>query len=127
MKSVFSNAAFSRFDLGAHALLSPRTLPQARLGVDFGELKDKIENLIGELPSDQVGEYKKRLEACLAMDAVPAIGCLLSLYSDVQKARDGKPVTPPIPTQQPTSAFPIVPVAIAGVGALALIYMLTKS
>jgi hypothetical protein len=98
----------------------------------FDGLLSTFGELVKDLPPQAAGAYQNRLKACQDMvGATPTTGsyiaaaaCLRSLYDDM---KNGKGLTPPttmLPQQQPSS-FPIVPVAIAAVGGLALIYVFT--
>lgn len=89
-------------------------------------------SIVQGVPPEIAGTYRDRLAACQAMistsptagDYVRGTQCIRALYKDIQ---DGKGATPTLPAQVPASKpFPIVPVAIAGAGLIALAIFLVK-
>lgn len=130
MRSVFVNSSFSRFDLGTH-ILSRGLNPQ--MGFSFKDLLPGV----GLSPSDidkiqdpaVRAEFKTAYQRCEAkgLDSVQGIGCLAELAAKVYAKLNEQatlPITPIKATNVPTDSFPIVPVAIAGLAAAALIWFL---
>lgn len=138
MRSTFTMAPFAKFDLGTHALRASSKgmqaafigQPQAfavsdwleRIGLDPADI-DKISDTTVR------AQLKAEYEKCQGMGLTSADGlaCLAKLGADVYlKLQEQEKA--PVPTVRPTtpaaSDFPIVPVAIAGVAALGLIYYL---
>ena len=89
-----------------------------------GILKD-LDELFLKLPVDVAGNYSKRRDECIAKPLISQYKCLYDLFQDMKKAYEGKtPSTtpPPPPPPPPKSEFPIVPVAIGAVAAVAILY-----
>jgi hypothetical protein len=91
-------------------------------------------DLIKLVPAAAVGAYESRLKSCQAMapegatatQYYAATKCLNDLYKDI---REGKGATAaPVPVAAPAakSEFPVVPVAVAGLGLAALGVVLWK-
>jgi hypothetical protein len=95
-------------------------------GGDVGGIMKDLDELILKLPVDVAGNYSKRRDECIAKPLISQYKCLYDLFQDIKKAYkgDGTPVaTPPPPPPPPKSEFPIVPVAIGAVAAVAILYM----
>lgn len=139
MNSMFSNAAFSRFDLGSHVRAKAAGLPRAtlaqgipsafaitdylsKIGLDPAEI-DKISD--PAFRAQYKEEYAKCQEKGLTTSA--GLGCLAALgvkvYAKLQEEESRPAATMPLPQAQ-KSEFPIIPVAIAGAGVLGLVYYL---
>lgn len=85
-------------------------------------------DVIKILPAQAIGSYEGRLKTCQAMapeganagQYYAATKCLNDLYKDI---REGKGAGTPMPAAiapAPKSEFPVVPVAVAGLGLLGL-------
>lgn len=139
MNSMFSNAAFSRFDLGSHVRAKAAGLPRATLaqgipsaysitdylakvGLDPAEI-DKISD--PAFRAQYKDEYAKCQEKGLTSTA--GLGCLAALgvkvYAKLQEEEKKPAGTMSLPQSQ-KSEFPIIPVAIGAAGVLGLIYYL---
>lgn len=98
----------------------------------FDGLLGTFADLIKEVPPQAAGVYQGRLKTCQDMVGanpntgtyVAAASCLRSLYEDMKSGK-GLTAAPTVMPQQPPSTFPIVPVALAAVGGIAIIYMLS--
>lgn len=143
MTTIFTAAAFRRFDLGSHARLTPAGHPRmaqmmpgrqydfsviSDILKDVGVSESEITDLLNKIPSDAAGPYRAQLEDCKRKGLTTAEGaqCAIALYEAI---KSGKPVTPmvaPPPMVQQPSSFPVVPVVLAVGAAGALIYFLTK-
>lgn len=134
MRSMFVSAPFSRYDLGRHAL--SRGLGFSRPGLGQNQatvfaLEDylaKIENIADKETRDLL---KANYEDCKKKDLESAAGiaCLVSLGTDVYAAlrnQDEAVPRPPVmaPPPAPASSIPIIPIALAALGAGALIWFL---
>lgn len=113
----------------------------ARMGDDltdaaksvFEALGSTFAEIVKDVPPEVAGVYKDRLKVCQAMVAtnpntgsyVAATQCLRDLYRDIENKKGTVPTALPMPMQQPSS-FPIVPVALAGVAVVALVYAFTR-
>lgn len=137
MRSAFIGAPFSRFDLGAHALrsssrgLSQSTFasPQTVFGAfDFLSKAGLSSEDIDKIADPKIrAEIKAEFERCQSKESVESLGCLVALglrVKDILDEEVNAPPASPIRQPAPTSTFPIVPVAIAGVAALGLVYYL---
>lgn len=109
----------------------PTTTPS---DADILGLNSSIESLLNQLPPETMGAYRERWNGCkkqISDGGLIGLGlggqCLYKLFEDMKKAMTGvKPATP-LPYMAPApSSFPILPVAIAGIGGLMLIYGLTR-
>jgi hypothetical protein len=92
-------------------------------------------DLIKIVPAQAVGAYESRLKSCQAMapenanagQYYAATKCLNDLYKDIREGKgatqDVKPVAAAAPAK---SEFPVVPVAVAGLGLAALGVVLWK-
>lgn len=133
MRSLFTNAPFTRFDLGSHVLsqavgVGPQTAFSAvsdilsKVGLDPSDIS-KIQD-----PKFRA-EYNDEYERCKSkgLDSIEGIGCLAALGAKVYaklSEEEKKPYTP-IAVQRPKeSGIPWVPIAIGGVAAAGLIYYL---
>lgn len=130
MRTLFTNAPFSRFDLGRHALLSSSEGAYSifsSLLNDVGVSEEDVNKLFDKIPSSLVGSYQKQLDACKAMDITSSKGaaCLAKLYIDMKAAADKAAVAAPRPPAAPSS-FPVVPVMVGLAVAGGLIYVLVK-
>lgn len=91
-----------------------------------GILKD-LDDLFLKLPVDVAGNFAKRRDECIAKPLISQYKCLYDLFQDMKKAYEGKepaktpPPAPPPPP--PKEEFPIVPVAIGAVAAVAILYV----
>ena len=95
-------------------------------GGDVGGIMKDLDELILKLPVDVAGNYSKRRDECIAKPLISQYKCLYDLFQDIKKAYkgDGTPVAPPPPPPPPPkSEFPIVPVAIGAVAAVAILYV----
>lgn len=124
MRSLFVNAPFSRFDLGRHALSGGAGLARVRMGA-LEDYLQRIENVADKETRDKL---KKKYEECQEKDGIAQATCYVALTAEIYAASKQDSSKPPStlpvqPPQQPSS-FPFVPVAIAGVAALGLIYFL---
>ena len=96
----------------------------------FDALAGTFADLLKDVPPQAAGAYQTRLKTCQDMvGATPTTGsyvavaaCLRSLYDDMKSGKGLTPAPTLLP-QVPQSTFPIVPVMIAAVGGLALIYV----
>lgn len=99
----------------------------------FDGLLSTFGELVKDVPPEAAGIYKDRLKACQAMVAtnpntgsyVAAAACLRDLYRDIENKKGVMPTVMPLQQPQPSS-FPIVPVALAGVAVVALVYAFTR-
>jgi hypothetical protein len=95
-------------------------------GGDVGGIMKDLDELILKLPVDVAGNYSKRRDECIAKPLISQYKCLYDLFQDIKKAYkgDGTPTAPPPPPPPPPakSEFPIVPVAIGAVAAVAILY-----
>jgi hypothetical protein len=137
--NLYGHTGIGRFSgpaLGASVKIAPRMgqdLIEGARGIWEGLLSG-FAGLIQDVPPEVAGTYRDRLKACQNMlstnpstsDYVKATTCLRTLYKDIQ---EGKVATPPVVTPPPAKAstFPIVPIAIAGVGLIALVLILMKA
>ncbi len=135
MRSAFMAAPFSRFDLGAHALRSSsRGLSQSAAQTVFS-LSDWLGKLgLSSADIDKIAdpkireEIKLEFETCQTKESLESIGCLSALALKVKGILDDEsnkaapaPIVQPAPS---SSTFPVIPVAIAGMAALGLVYYL---
>lgn len=127
MRSLFSSAPFTRFDLGNHVLsLKPQ------LGFSFKDIISQAgfdESDIRKIQDPAAREeFKAALERCKSkgLETTQGIVCMAELsakvYAKLQE-QDKMPLTPIQPVQQPSS-FPIVPVMIAALAAGGLVWFL---
>jgi len=127
MRSMFVNAAFSRYDLGRHALGGGVGLPRLQLGAGSPGLLSQIQALASE--TDKAA-LKKKYDECESKSGTAEIVCYAGLAADIYAGRTGTtaatPAPMPMPQPAPASSFPIVPVLIATLGAGALIYFLVS-
>ncbi len=136
MKSIFSMAPFGQTGF-APAFTAPR--PPISLGQGEGDiagLNSGIESLLSELPPEVLGTYQTKYAACRKMIADGgAVGlvaggkCLYDLFQelkDVIKGTGPKPPSPGPALPPQAGGFPIVPVALAGVGGIILVYALSQ-
>lgn len=145
MKSMFTMSPFSGGQF-APAFAQPQyaqpvthrwlgqAAPATPADSDILGLNSGIESLLNQLPPESMGAYRERWNNCKkqisdggAVGLVTGGKCLYDLFTEMKKAVTGgkPPVATPLPPAQPTS-FPIMPVAIAGIGTLMLIYGLTR-
>lgn len=129
MRSLFSSAPFTRFDLGNH-VLSLAAGP--RLGFSLKDIFSKVgldDSDISKIEDPAAREeFKAALERCKSkgLDTTQGVVCMAELSAKVyaKLQEQGKmPLTPMPPVQQPSS-FPIIPVAIAALAAGGLIWFL---
>lgn len=142
MNSMFSNAAFSRFDLGSHVRAKAAGLPRVTLaqGVPSAYSVTDYLSKIGLDPSeiDKISDpafraqYKEEYARCQekGLTSTAGLGCLAALgvkvYAKLQEEESKPAATMPLPSQK--SEFPIIPVAVGTAGILGLVYYLaTKS
>lgn len=95
-------------------------------GGDVSGLLKDLDELTLKLPVDVAGNFSKRRDECVAKPLISQYKCLYDLFQDMKKAYEGKEppkTTPPPPPPPPKSEFPIVPVAIGAVAAVALLYV----
>lgn len=140
MKTLFVNAPFSRYEVGWNGpALGQIEIPflgdlLALIGVDEQEIQD----LIQQIPTENLSEYKARFEECKAKAkdvplkeaALKAGPCFYQLYMDLKNAVKGGPSGPPQPVQPPPpppSEFPWVPVGIGVLATGALVYFLATA
>jgi len=126
MRSMFVNAAFSRYDLGRHALGGGIGLPTLQLGAGSPGLLSQIETVASE--TDKAA-LKKKYDECQAKSGTAEIVCYAGLAADIYAGRGSTTATTPpvtLPPPAPPSSFPVVPVLIATLGAGALIYFLVS-
>lgn len=119
MRTIFSSESFGRQAFVPFRLAQA---PQQTAFNVFGELlsavgisEDDLNKLLEKIPSNLVGQYQAKLDACKAKGAATPEGaaCLYALYQEMKAAGD-KPATAPPPPPAPASTFPVVPVAIGG-------------
>lgn len=103
--------------------------------LDVGNLTREIEDLLGRMPEDLVGKYRPEYDECRRkLDDGGVTGlyrggrCLYDLFQEMKSAmrdRESRPIStrPPPP---PSSGFPWIPVALAGVAGLGVLYFVTK-
>lgn len=136
MKSIFSMSPFGQTGF-APAFTAPR--PQAWLGQGDGDiagLNSGIESLLKELPPQVLGSYQTKYADCRrmisdggAVGLVTGGKCLYDLFQELKDVIKGTGPKPPIttPTLPPQAGgFPVVPLALAGVGGIILIYALSQ-
>lgn len=101
---------------------------------DITGLSRGIEDLLKLVPASALGTYQQQYTDCQSkLNAGGLVGltmggkCLYDLYQKLKDlVKNGSPTTPiPMPLPAP-APFPVLPVAIASVGALVLVYGLTK-
>lgn len=128
MRSVFVNSAFSRYDLGRHAWGGGLGLPKLRLGQQsVFALEDYIQKINNVADKETRDVLKAKYKECEDADGTAQIVCYAALANEVYKASKDDATTPkPATVVAPaeTSSFPIIPVALAVLGAGALIYFL---
>jgi hypothetical protein len=128
MRSFFSSAQFSRFDLGNH-VLSQRPM---ELGVT-NPLKDILSTIgldasdIQKIQDPTVrAQFKDSYDRCSEMDTAKKVACLAELgakvYAKLQE-ESKQPYVPMQPVVQP-STFPWIPVTIGLAAAGGLVYFL---
>jgi hypothetical protein len=132
MRSMFSVAPFSRFDLGRHVLRGGLGAPRAYMGQQFPSIyaledyAQKIEGLTDTATKDKLrAQYKE----CKEKEGTSQIACYAILGAQVYDAlknegRDTELPPPIVRPQQPASEFPYLPVGLAVLGAAGLIYFL---
>jgi hypothetical protein len=126
MRSMFTVAPFSRFDLGRHVLRGGLgQQPQAAYSV-LEDYAQKIEGLTDTATKNKLREQYKE---CREKDGVSQIACytvLAAMVADALKKEGRESTLPPpmVVPQQPASTFPIIPVVLAVLGAGGLIYFL---
>lgn len=130
MRSMFVNAAFSRYDLGRHALGGGIGLPRLRLGQQAAySVTDYVQRIEGVADSATRDKLKAEYQDCQTKSGTAEIVCYAKLAADIYAAGSSgsSPATlpPPIPQAQPSS-FPLIPVLVATLGAAALIYFLVS-
>lgn len=138
MRTLFVAVPFGRFEMGNY-------LPPAVLGQDVTaqdsdpdilNISKDIESILKEVPKEALGAYQSEYDQCrnlLRKGGLVGLAtggkCLRDLYNKIRDAMKGKgpaPVTPAPVVAPPSEGFPVVPVALAAVGGIALIYGLTK-
>lgn len=125
MRSMFVSAPFSRYDLGREALSGGVGLPRVHLGISSDYIKD-IENVSS---ADSRAKLKTKYDECDAKSGTTQIICFAQLARDIYKeSQTGSTSTPPLApvAPPPQSSFPIIPVALATLGAGALIWFLVS-
>lgn len=98
----------------------------------FDGLLGTFAELVKDVPPAAAGAYQTRLKSCQDMVGanpntgtyIAAASCLRTLYEDMKSGKGLTTAPMALPPQQPSS-FPIIPVAIAVVGGLGLIYVLS--
>lgn len=135
MNSLFVSAPFVRFDLGRHVVTRDIGLPKVSLGqpqqMAFS-LEDYVSDIAKVNDSATRDRLKAKYEECKAKDLTSTEGvtCIAALAADIYvvlKNQGGTSAPAPVlPPPTPPSEFPIVPVALAVLGAGALIYFLAK-
>lgn len=136
MKSMFTMAPFGQTGF-APAFTDPR--PPVSLGQaqdDIAGLNTGIESILKELPPQVLGTYQARYADCQrkistggAVGLVTGGKCLYDLFQDLKDVVKGTGPKQPLPTPYlPPQAggFPVVPLALAGVGGIILIYALSN-
>lgn len=121
MRSMWSTAAFSRFDLGSHALAGPQP--------SLGALSDYIKKIQEVADAKTRDALQKKWEECEAkgIDSLEGLACLTALGLEIDRILKSQPAkAPTLPPPAPESSFPILPVAIGGVAAIGLIILLTR-
>jgi hypothetical protein len=131
MRSLFVNAPFSKFDLGHHVLVGGLGLPKRRLGQESAYALDDYLQKIGNVTDKETREkLKKKYDECLEKDGIAEATCYVALTAELYAASKQEsskpPTTLPVAPPQAASSFPIVPVAIASVAALGLIWFLVS-
>jgi len=100
----------------------------------FDGLLGTFADLVKNVPPQAAGVYQSRLKSCQDMVGInpntgayiAAAACLRNLYEDMKSGKGLPAPTPVMTMQQPQpSSFPIVPVAIAVVGGLAIFYVMS--
>jgi hypothetical protein len=132
MRSMFNSAPFSRFDLGRHAFRDGFGLPRLSLGQapSAYAVEDYAGKIEGLTDSTVKAKLKAQYAECKDKTGLAEIACYAVLGADVVAAlkNQSTPSTapPPLPVavSQPAQEFPIIPIAIAVLGAGALIYFL---
>lgn len=132
MRTIFGAEVFGGRSFQPFSLAQARAPEQAFSVVGdileaIGVSEDDINDLLAKVPKETLGAYQKRFEECRAMGVTTAKGaaCMYDLYQDMKKDVDGKPAAPPPPPPRPPEAgFPILPVAIGGLAAAALVVFL---
>lgn len=120
--------------LGQAATTPPATTPAPSGSSDILGLNSSIESLLNQLPPETMGPYRERWNGCKkqisdggAVGLVTGGKCLYDLFEDLKKAMTGAKPATPLPYVPPAAtSFPIMPVAIAGIGSIMLIYGLTR-
>jgi hypothetical protein len=134
MRSMFVNAAFSRYDLGRQVLGGGVGLPSLQLGARLGQqsayaVQDFVKDIEGIADKDTRDRLKAQYQDCQTKEGTSEIVCYAGLAAAIYAAGTKKGTTPtvaPLPIVQPSSPFPVVPVLLATLGAGALIYFLVS-
>jgi hypothetical protein len=132
MRSMFSVAPFSRFDLGRHVLRGGLGAPRASLGQQFPSiyaLEDYAQKIEGLTDTTTKNKLREQYKECREKEGAGQIACYAVLGAQVYEAlkNEGRESTLPPPIvapQQPASEFPIIPITIAVLAAGGLIYFL---
>jgi hypothetical protein len=137
MRSLFSSAPFTRFDLGAHALSQAVTGGAPQTAFSLTDYLDKVGLDAGDIDKVQDpkvrAEFKADYEKCKTkgLDSLEGIACLgvlaVKVYAKLKEEGEKPPPPMPVVATQKASSFPWIPVAIGGVAAAGLIvYLATK-
>lgn len=134
MRSMFTSAPFSRYDLGNHVLGRGLGLPRLALGQVPAQSAYALEDYAERIEGLTEGETKTKLRAqykeCLEKDGTSQIACFAVLGAQVYQAVKDEgdsssaprlPIAPPRPVD---SGIPYLPIGLAVLGAGALIYFL---
>lgn len=93
-------------------------------GGSVSEILKTLDEWILKLPLDVAGNYSKRRDACVAKPFWSQYKCLYDLFQDIKRDFKDGPSAPPVtPTPKPPSGIPILPIAIGGIAAAALLYL----
>lgn len=136
MRSLFSSSPFANdfqaFQLGgARPPMMQGFLDDAEKAAE--QVAGWIDDIIKDVPVGTLkSSYEKRRDDCLKENIIKRYDCLYELFQDIKREvrgdDDDKP--PPKPTFTPPKkeedTFPYLWVGLAGAGALALIYFITK-
>lgn len=143
MRTIFVNAPYGRYDMGRYGFPARHPTLPIRLGqrreYAFNIVEDVLQavgidesdvtRLIDSLPIANQGAYRDKLAGCRAMGytTVPGAKCLYDLFQELKDVLENKrPAAAPVPVlrPQPSGGFPILPVALGGLAAAALVYVL---
>src|SRR4029078_4633665 len=113
MRAMFVNAAFSRYDLGRHALGGGVGLPRLQLGAGSPGLLSQIQALASE--TDKAA-LKKKDDEGESRSGTAEIVCYAGLAADIYAGRTGTTATTPAPMPMaqaaPAPSFPNLPLLV---------------